>query len=112
MADIVVFGAGQIAEVAKVYIDAHADDRIVGFTVDAEYAKAERFHDLPLVPWERLEDFFPPRQVKLLGPLSYRRMNEFRRTRYLEGKRAAITNSLPSSTRTRTSIRRISARIA
>jgi sugar O-acyltransferase (sialic acid O-acetyltransferase NeuD family) len=86
MADIVVFGAGQIAEVAKVYIDAHSDDRIVGFTVDAQYAKTDRFHDLPLVPWERLEEFFPPDQVELLGPLSYRRLNEFRRARYLEGK--------------------------
>jgi sugar O-acyltransferase (sialic acid O-acetyltransferase NeuD family) len=86
MADIVVFGAGQIAEVAKVYIDAHSDDRIVGFTVDRQYAKADRFHDLPLVAWEDLENFFPPDQVKLLGPLSYRRMNEFRRARYLEGK--------------------------
>jgi sugar O-acyltransferase (sialic acid O-acetyltransferase NeuD family) len=87
MADIVLFGAGQIAEVAKVYIDAHSDDRIVGFTVDAQYAKTDRFHGLPLVPWENLEEYFPPDQVELLGPLSYRRMNEFRWTRYLEGKR-------------------------
>jgi sugar O-acyltransferase (sialic acid O-acetyltransferase NeuD family) len=87
MTDIVVFGAGQIADVAKAYIDAHGPDRIVGFTVDAEYLKSDSFHGLPLVPWERLEDFFPPQQVKLLGPLSYRRINEFRKARYLEGKR-------------------------
>jgi sugar O-acyltransferase (sialic acid O-acetyltransferase NeuD family) len=87
MADIVIFGAGQIAEVAKVYMDAHSDDRIVGFTVDAQYAKVDRFHGLPVVPWENLEEFFPPDQVWLLGPLSYRRLNEFRRARYLEGKR-------------------------
>ena len=87
MADIVIFGAGQIAEVAKVYMDAHSDDRIVGFTVDAQYAKVDRFHGLPVVPWENLEEFFPPDQVCLLGPLSYRRVNEFRRARYLEGKR-------------------------
>jgi sugar O-acyltransferase (sialic acid O-acetyltransferase NeuD family) len=86
MADIVVFGAGQIAETAKVYIDAHSGDRVVGFTVDRQYAKSDRFHGLPLVVWEDLEKFFPPAQVKLLGPLSYRRMNEFRRTRYREGK--------------------------
>jgi sugar O-acyltransferase (sialic acid O-acetyltransferase NeuD family) len=87
MADVVIFGAGQIAEVAKIYMDAHSDDRIVGFTVDAKYAKVDRFHGLPVVPWETLEESFPPGQVSLLGPLSYRRMNEFRRARYLEGKR-------------------------
>ena len=86
MADIVIFGAGQIAEVAKVYIDAHSEHRIVGFTVDPQYAMSDRFFDLPLVPWDRLEQFFPPDRVELLGPLSYRRMNEFRRDRYFEGK--------------------------
>jgi len=86
MADIVVFGASQSAEVAKVYLEAHSDHRIVGFTVDPPFAKSERFCALPLVAWDRLEDVFPPDQVELLGPVSYRRMNEFRRDRYVEGK--------------------------
>jgi acetyltransferase-like isoleucine patch superfamily enzyme len=86
MADIVVFGAGQIAEVAKVYLDAHSSDRIVGFTVDADYRKSDTFQGHPLVAWEKLEQTFPPGAVKLLGPLSYRKLNEFRRDRYLEGK--------------------------
>ena len=86
MADIVVFGAGQIAEVAKVYLDAHSSDRIVGFTVDADYRKSDTFQGLPLVAWEELERHFPPGAVKVLGPLSYRRLNEFRRDRHLEGK--------------------------
>ncbi len=87
MADIVIFGAGQIAEVAKVYIDAHSPDRIVGFTVDAAFQKSDTFHGLPLVAWDRLEQSFPPGSVKLLGPISYRSLNEFRRDRHVEGKR-------------------------
>jgi acetyltransferase-like isoleucine patch superfamily enzyme len=86
MVDIVVFGAGQIAEVAKVYLDAHSSDRIVGFTVDAAFRQRDTFQGLPLVAWEELEARFPPGSVKLLGPLSYRKLNEFRRDRYLEGK--------------------------
>ena len=86
MADIVIFGAGQIADVARVYIDAHGEDRIVGFTVDTNYCMADTFSSKPLVPWERLESYFPPEQVKLLGPLSFRQLNEFRTNRYLEGK--------------------------
>jgi sugar O-acyltransferase (sialic acid O-acetyltransferase NeuD family) len=86
MADVVIFGAGQIAEVAKVYMDAHSADRIVGFTVDTAYRNAETFHGLPLVAWDQLEDHFPASSVKLLGPLSYRRFNDFRRERHLEGK--------------------------
>jgi acetyltransferase-like isoleucine patch superfamily enzyme len=86
VADIVIFGAGQIAEVAKVYVDACGPDRIVGFTVDAAFQKSDLFHGLPLVAWERLEQHFPPGAVKLLGPLSYRRLNDFRRERHREGK--------------------------
>src|SRR4051794_33185280 len=86
MADVVVFGAGQLAEVVKAYIDAHGPDRVVGFTVDGEYRTGDTFHGLPLVAWDRLEDRFPPAAVKLLGPISYRRLNGFRRDRHLEGK--------------------------
>lgn len=86
MADIVIFGAGQIAEVAKVYLDAHSSDRIVGFTVDAAHLRADILHGLPVVAWENLPDRFPPGAVRLMGPLSYRRLNEFRRDRHCEGK--------------------------
>ena len=86
MADIVLFGAGRIAEVAKAYIDLHGADRIVGFTVDRDYCKAETFAGLPLAPWDMLESRFPPAEVKLLGPLSYQRLNDLRMERHLEGK--------------------------
>lgn len=86
MANIVFFGAGQMAEVAKIYIDTHSADRIVGFTVDEAFRRSDTFQGLPLVAWERLEQSFPPGTVRLLGPLSYRRLNDFRRERHLEGK--------------------------
>lgn len=86
MSDIVLFGAGQIADVARVYIDTHGPDRIVGFTVDDSHRTSDMFAGRPLVSWEDLERVFPPGQVKLLGPLSFRRLNEFRRTRYADAK--------------------------
>lgn len=86
MADIVFFGTGHSAEVAKVYLDKYSDHRVVGFTVDPQYATTDTFLGLPLVPWDRLEAMFPPTAVELLGPISYARMNEFRRDRYREGK--------------------------
>jgi acetyltransferase-like isoleucine patch superfamily enzyme len=86
MQDIVLFGTGTVAEVIEVYLRAHTDYRIVGYTVDAAFRTAERHAGLPLVAWETLEAEFPPGQVRLLGPLTYRRMNTLRRDRYLEGK--------------------------
>lgn len=67
-------------------MDAHGSDRVVGFTVDGAFRQAETFAGLPLVAWEHLESRFPPKAVKLLGPLSYRALNELRRDRHAEGK--------------------------
>ncbi len=86
MADIVIFGASMTAEVAKTYLETFTEHRVVGFTVDPPYATTDRFCGLPLVPWDRLEATFPPERVELLGPISYRLMNELRRDRFLEGK--------------------------
>jgi sugar O-acyltransferase (sialic acid O-acetyltransferase NeuD family) len=86
MADIVIFGASMSAQVARAYLERDSDHRVVGFTVDAAYGTSDSFDGLPLVPWERLEEAFPPTRVQLLGPISYRRVNEFRRDRYFEGK--------------------------
>jgi acetyltransferase-like isoleucine patch superfamily enzyme len=86
MADIVIFGAGAIADVATVYLQRHTEHRIVAYTADADYCKTDSHAGKPLVPWETLNADFPPAQVQLLGPLSFRRMNYFRRDRYLEGK--------------------------
>ena len=84
--EIVIFGTGDMAQVAAVYIRAHSDLNIVGYTVDESYKSGDTFDGLPLVPWETLEKVFPPDKVKLLGPLTYQRMNTIRRDRYLEGK--------------------------
>ena len=81
-----IFGAGQLADVAKAYLDRFSDDRVVGFTVDAAYLEQTDRHGLPVVAWDALEAHFPPTEVLLLGPLSYQRMNRFRRDRHNEAK--------------------------
>lgn len=86
MADIVIFGTSPISEVAKFYIEKYSSDRIVGFTADPGYCENDSFLGLPVAPWNELERRFPPESVKLLGPLSYQRLNELRRDRHVEGR--------------------------
>ena len=85
MTDIVLFGAGDIADVATVYIERDSELNIVAYTVDDAFRHGDRFQGKPLVSWEALKEQYPPDRYQLLGPLSYRRMNQFRRDRYLEG---------------------------
>lgn len=81
-----MFGTGAMAQVVAVYLAAHSDLRVVGHTVDAAFRAGDSHDGLPLVDWEDLERHFPPSQVQLFGPMTYKRMNTVRRDRYLEGR--------------------------
>lgn len=85
MADILLFGVGQIAEVAKFYIDYEGIHRVVGYTVDDEFLTTDRKDDLPVVPWSRAQIEFPTSQVKLFCPLSYSDVNWGRKKKFEEG---------------------------
>ncbi len=85
--DVVLFGTGQVAEVMTVYLNRFSDLKIVAYTVDAGFMPPEgRFAGRPVVAWEELEAHYPPDAVRLMGPLTYQRLNAVRRDRYLEGK--------------------------
>ncbi len=86
MPDIVLFGVGQIAEVAKAYLDWEGSHRVVAFTVNAAYRTQETKDGLPVVAWETLEISHPPGQVSLFCPISYRGVNQYRKDRFLEGQ--------------------------
>lgn len=86
MANIVIFGTGAMAQVAKVYIDRHGPHRIVGFTVDRAFKTGDSFEGHPLVAWDELEQHFPPDAVQLLGPMTYQNLNAIRRDRFLDGR--------------------------
>jgi sugar O-acyltransferase (sialic acid O-acetyltransferase NeuD family) len=86
MADIVIFGAGDIAKLAHHYFTSDSGDRVVGFTVDAEFVTGDSFAALPLVPFSDVEQMFPPSQCRMFVALSYNRMNQLRAAKYAEAK--------------------------
>lgn len=69
MKKIVLFGNGKIAEVAYYYITNDSPYEIVAFTVDAEYIQDDKMLGLPLIPFDRIEDQFPPKDFGMLVAL-------------------------------------------
>ena len=53
---LVIFGAGQTAEVAHFYFSNDSAYDVAGFTVDAEYITEESLYGLPVVPFEEVEE--------------------------------------------------------
>ncbi|MCB1233265.1 MAG: acetyltransferase [Verrucomicrobiae bacterium] len=75
---VVIFGCGEIAQLAQYYFDTDSDYEVAGFTVDAEYLKADSFLDLPAVPFESVEERFPPGDFEMFVAVSYAKINQVR----------------------------------
>lgn len=88
MAKIVIFGAGDIARLAALYFTRDSEHEVAAFTVDEQYREGDSFRDLPLVPFERLTDLYPPSEFKMFVALSYAKMNRVRTEKYLQAKAA------------------------
>ena len=57
---IVIFGAGDIAEVAHYYFKHDSDQDVVAFTVDQEFLDKKELFGLPVIPFEKILDIYPP----------------------------------------------------
>jgi sugar O-acyltransferase (sialic acid O-acetyltransferase NeuD family) len=88
---LVIFGAGDIAQLAHHYFSTQSDHEVVAFTVDAAFLPEGPFCGLPVVPFETLTKLHPPERCSLFIALSYARLNGLRRDKYLAGKALGYT---------------------
>lgn len=75
---LVIFGTGQIAELAAFYFKHDSHYEPVAFTVDRAYLSGDTFQGLPVVAFEDLAAHFPTNQVEVFVALSYARVNAVR----------------------------------
>jgi sugar O-acyltransferase (sialic acid O-acetyltransferase NeuD family) len=85
--DVVVFGAGDQAQVAYVCLTEDSPYNVVAFTVNREYLTgADRLLGLPIVAFEDLEATHPPDTHAMLVSVGFKRVNELRTQLYGECK--------------------------
>ena len=75
---IIVFGTGEIAELAEFYFTHDSQFEVVGFTVDSAYMKQAEFHGRPVLPFEQVCEQFPPERYGLFVAVSYAKLNAVR----------------------------------
>src|SRR5580704_4551503 len=75
---IIVFGAGEVAELADFYFTHDSECEVAGFTVDGAYLKGAEFRGRPLLPFERIGERFPPERYGLFVAIGYARLNAVR----------------------------------
>ena len=79
--DLVIFGIGKIAEVVYYYASKECGFNVVAFCVDDQYKNAEEFQGLPVVPFERIEESYPPAGYDMFVGIGYHDLNRLRETK-------------------------------
>jgi sugar O-acyltransferase (sialic acid O-acetyltransferase NeuD family) len=82
--NLVLFGTGQIAELAQFYFESDSPYKPVAFTVHGEFVKEATYLGLPVVAFEELEERFPQEDASVFVALSYKNVNKFRRSIFEE----------------------------
>jgi sugar O-acyltransferase (sialic acid O-acetyltransferase NeuD family) len=83
---LIIFGTGDIAQLAHFYFSTDSNYEVVAFTVDAAYMTSAEFCGLPVVPFEELLSRYLPDAHEMFIALSYSKLNEVRKEKYLAAK--------------------------
>jgi len=86
MKKLIIFGTGDIAQIANYYFNIDSDYEVVGFTVDKPYINGNTYEGLPLIPFEEITDKYPPVEYDMFIALSYSKMNKIREEKYFQAK--------------------------
>lgn len=88
MKPLVIFGLGKIADVVIGHILRDQQRKIVAFTCDQAWIpEGTRSHyDRPLLPFETIEEHFPPSEVDMFIAIGYHDLNKMRRRKFEQAK--------------------------
>ncbi len=83
---LVIFGTGELAEVAAFYFQHDADRNVVCFTVDGAHANEDQCFDRPIVPFEDIVSAYSPESHDLFVATGYSKINGLRQEKCLEAR--------------------------
>ena len=86
MKRLVIFGTGQIGQVAHYYFTEDSEYEVVGFTVDSAFMDSDRAMGLPVTGFEEVERRFPPDQCDLFLAIGYGKLNQARQAKLQEAR--------------------------
>jgi sugar O-acyltransferase (sialic acid O-acetyltransferase NeuD family) len=84
---LVLFGVGQVAQVALHYLNDVEGIEVEACLVDRSHlGSVTPIEGLPVHAFEDLVRLYPPNEFELFFPISYRNLNSIRRDRFLKAK--------------------------
>jgi sugar O-acyltransferase (sialic acid O-acetyltransferase NeuD family) len=86
MSEVVVFGLGDFARVARVYLEADSPHRVAAFTANEQYLEADELDGVPTTAFETLTETHPPDRYSMFVAIGFSGVNSARRGVYEECK--------------------------
>ncbi|MBU1990597.1 acetyltransferase [bacterium] len=86
MEKVIIFGLGNISEIANFYFSGDDKYDVVAFTIDKDFLTCDTFNELPVIAFENIEQHYPPSKFKIFIPLSYTKINKLREEKFLQAK--------------------------
>lgn len=78
MERIILFGTSSGSKIAHFTLSHDANYEVVAFTIDREYIKEDSFCGLPVIPFEEIQEQYPPSHFKMLVAIFANGMNKLR----------------------------------
>lgn len=78
MKRLVILGTKNFALIVHYLFSTDSEYAVVGFTVDREYLDGQIFQGLPVVPFDEIEDHFPPETHDLFVAIGIGKLNTLR----------------------------------
>lgn len=83
---IVIIGAGEFGEIAYEYFTHDSEYEVLGFSVEREYLDRSILFDLPVVPFEEIEQTFSPDDCEAFVAVTFTQLNRIRTRLYKAAK--------------------------
>ena len=84
---LIIFGTGEIAQVALFYFQNDSNYEVTAFSVNKEYINQNFLCGLPVIEFENVSTQYPPREYDFFIAISYSKLNKIRKEKFLEAKK-------------------------
>jgi sugar O-acyltransferase (sialic acid O-acetyltransferase NeuD family) len=89
--EIIIIGTGETAQIAYEYFTYDSPHNVVAFSVETNYLNEDRLFELPVVPFEELENLYTPSKYKVFVAISYTQLNRIRTRLFKEAKQKGFS---------------------
>ena len=86
MSRLIIYGEGNYAEQAYYYFTNDSKYEIVAFTADKAYISRKDLFGLNVIPFEQIENHYPPDTNKMFIAIGYQNLNKLRASKYEAAK--------------------------